>query len=405
MKAVLTLFAVMFAMTAAASEFTSENYDQLITTLPCKQDKQYYGLYYDYGEAKAGRYCGQDAPAGFWEYSYPDWYVYKKRKVLSDEEALKKASVNGVYAALLKKIAVPGDEEKYGKMNIYGHWHADVYNGHKTPAGHWVYVAPHWYIWGDKDLARGGWGISKKTVKTMNGDHVLQIEYRQKNKKWAQEQLETAAVTVKEIEMNSGIPFPGRNPYPMVENPALKQYGQGSRDGMAIASPPHGTPWTVSHELIHAWNASVRPKWINEGQANFISYIILKKHNLPFYEEDGTFSDWVQGWHDQRKKGKDAPLFSRGKDKYTDVHQGKAMAFWANVYELRGMDFVYEAFKAYHGRQEKNNALFVKLLKTHGVGKPRKLLSGWIQKGPYLVKKAKDAGAVTHIFPEALPGW
>lgn len=68
------------------------------------------------------------------------------------DKALKQASVNGKYAKLLRKIHVPTDEASYTKFRDYGEYPACAeYLGHKNlPAGYWVYVAPHWYIWGEQ---------------------------------------------------------------------------------------------------------------------------------------------------------------------------------------------------------------------------------------------------------------
>ena len=62
-----------------------------------------------------------------------------------------KASVGGKYAELLKVIKVPEDKNSYGEFSDFGHWTGTAHAGHTDlPAGHWVYVAPKWYIWGKK---------------------------------------------------------------------------------------------------------------------------------------------------------------------------------------------------------------------------------------------------------------
>jgi hypothetical protein len=61
-----------------------------------------------------------------------------------------KAHVNRKYAKLLRKIKVPQDRQSYGDFRDYGHYQATDYYEHKMiPAGYWVYVHPHWYIWGE----------------------------------------------------------------------------------------------------------------------------------------------------------------------------------------------------------------------------------------------------------------
>src|SRR5262245_35627751 len=61
-----------------------------------------------------------------------------------------KAHVNGKYAKLLRKIHVPQDRQGYGDFSDWGQYQATDWQGHRNiPAGFWVYVYPHWYIWGE----------------------------------------------------------------------------------------------------------------------------------------------------------------------------------------------------------------------------------------------------------------
>ena len=54
----------------------------------------------------------------------------------------------GRYHTLLRKIAVPADRAAYGDFCDYGYYPATSYAGHKDiPAGYWVYLHPHWYIY------------------------------------------------------------------------------------------------------------------------------------------------------------------------------------------------------------------------------------------------------------------
>jgi Ca-activated chloride channel homolog len=71
---------------------------------------------------------------------------------LTPAEARVKAAVNNKYRRLLKKIEVPNDLQSFGGFYDYGVWEGTSYAGHNDlPAnGHWVYVSPHWYIWGDE---------------------------------------------------------------------------------------------------------------------------------------------------------------------------------------------------------------------------------------------------------------
>jgi hypothetical protein len=70
-------------------------------------------------------------------------------KAIADA-APRKASVNGKYRKLLKRINVPQDKNGYGEFSDYGAYSGTSYAGYNNlPAGYWVYLAPHWYIWGE----------------------------------------------------------------------------------------------------------------------------------------------------------------------------------------------------------------------------------------------------------------
>ena len=71
-------------------------------------------------------------------------------------EARIKATVDGKYRRLLKKIEVRDDLSQYGAFHDFGFWDQSAeYKGHSDLLpGYWVYVYPNWYIWGEADAAR-----------------------------------------------------------------------------------------------------------------------------------------------------------------------------------------------------------------------------------------------------------
>ncbi len=72
-----------------------------------------------------------------------------ENKAIADA-APRKASVNGKYAKLLRKIKVEADRQHYGDFSEYGMYTGTSHAGHVgLPPGYWVYVQPHWYIWGE----------------------------------------------------------------------------------------------------------------------------------------------------------------------------------------------------------------------------------------------------------------
>lgn len=64
---------------------------------------------------------------------------------------LVRASVQGKYRNLLRSISCPMDRATYRDFHDYGYYTGTEWQGHKNlPAGHWVWVYPKWYIWGEK---------------------------------------------------------------------------------------------------------------------------------------------------------------------------------------------------------------------------------------------------------------
>lgn len=60
------------------------------------------------------------------------------------------STVRGKYKSLLRRLNAPEDAERYGQFNDYGYSDTKSYAGSDNlPAGYWVYIAPHWYIWAE----------------------------------------------------------------------------------------------------------------------------------------------------------------------------------------------------------------------------------------------------------------
>ena len=80
---------------------------------------------------------------------------------------------------LLRQIKVEKDAEIYQDFKDLGYRNMPEYAGHKDlPAGHWVYVAPYWYIWRDLTSVqrpKRDWGPEQATGEpdtNMAGDIV-----------------------------------------------------------------------------------------------------------------------------------------------------------------------------------------------------------------------------------------
>lgn len=118
-------------------------YANLIQTLHCPKDQKTYGQYKDFGKWGGGSWCGQTAKAGYWVWVNPNWYAWKF-------EVPPKASLNGKYNALVQIVHCPQDKKRYGNFSNYGYWSGGTWCGQKARAGHWIWVAPQWYVWKTK---------------------------------------------------------------------------------------------------------------------------------------------------------------------------------------------------------------------------------------------------------------
>jgi hypothetical protein len=369
-------------------------YTDLITKFECAKDQAQYGSYNDYGKEKAyNQYCGAKAPAGYWVYVAPHWYVWKNKAQLSDAQKQEMARVHGKYSNLITKISVPEDETS-DSIREYGYYKAHRYKGNNMPAGYYAYVAPHWYIWKDVNLDAAGFARMEKSVQLQKGPVTVYIEFKKGNEAWAAQSLDAVARGLVFLEKFTGIAYPGSNPYPILEQPILQGLGRANNERMVIASPPKGSLWTQMHEIVHIWNSGVSPKWICEGLANFLSILLMREFNLPYVEGD-TYASWQRSWHQDRAAGKDKPM-NDPKDQYDEVAQGKAMEFWPIVYEVAGPNLIQAIFKAAYAEKNLSNTRAMAIMKQHGISDPAKLLSGWVTRGPYKVNRAADLGAVAY---------
>ena len=86
----------------------------------------------------------------------------KATPTLGLEAALKKATADGKYEMLLRQIKVEKDPNADADFQDAGYREQREYAGHADlPNGHWVYVAPYWYIWRDLKATpkvRRAWG-------------------------------------------------------------------------------------------------------------------------------------------------------------------------------------------------------------------------------------------------------
>lgn len=64
-----------------------------------------------------------------------------------------KAHADGKYAKLLRRLKIPTDRQSYSEFRDFGLYQACDWAGYTNiPAGYWVYVYPHWYIWREETV-------------------------------------------------------------------------------------------------------------------------------------------------------------------------------------------------------------------------------------------------------------
>lgn len=127
-------------------------YRNLLQVLECAADLGSYGSFNDYGYWGGGSWCGSYGQAGYWVYDYPNWYIWGSESTtvpVNNVPAI--ASVNGKYSNLIQVLSCEEDQGSYGNFSDYGYWGGGSWCGDVGAAGHWVYVYPNWYIWGDEN--------------------------------------------------------------------------------------------------------------------------------------------------------------------------------------------------------------------------------------------------------------
>ena len=142
---------IAFAEEALPRTSVNGKYSELIQVMTCPKDRGTYGEFRDYGWWGGGPWCGQTGKAGYWVWVAPDWYVWKTQGSSVSEDVPAKAKVNGKYSNLVQVMRCAQDRGTYGEFRDYGWWGGGPWCGQTGKAGYWVWVAPAWYVWSDKN--------------------------------------------------------------------------------------------------------------------------------------------------------------------------------------------------------------------------------------------------------------
>jgi len=103
-------------------------------------------------------------------------------------------------------------------------------------------------------------------------DLKIEFTYRQKNRDRANHMLVLLKRAIPDYEKKSGIPFPGFNPFMVLENLELKSLGLAGPTDAYLCSLDKASEWTLLHEFVHIWNSGGGPAWVSEGLADYIAY-------------------------------------------------------------------------------------------------------------------------------------
>ena len=196
------------------------------------------------------------------------------RATLTLSAALEKARVSGKYAMLLRQIEVEQDRHTYGTFHNWGFYNGDNWAGHTDlPAGNWVYVYPHWYIWllntrspqprcdwgpeqatGPPDTLRGGDAPTAWSSLTPDDrDEWLMLEYPELVEPIALQIHETLnpgavhKVTVFDLEGGEHVVWTGRDP----TSPDAR---------MGVSTIPFAAGFKANRVRIHLASSKV-PGW------------------------------------------------------------------------------------------------------------------------------------------------
>ncbi|MEZ0370110.1 MAG: hypothetical protein ACAI44_13565 [Candidatus Sericytochromatia bacterium] len=319
----------------------------------------------------------------------------------SPDPANHRARGFGRYSQLLGTTYCPEDRPYFENSPILGYVSGGTtLCGQPAPSqAYWAYAYPYWYAWAQEDLAAVGMGLLRQQVRLHSGDLELQLAYLKPHKAWAGSSLKLAAGVLGKLETYFGKAYPGENPFRIEEDPGLARRGlrgECSRHSMSLASPPFdSSTWTLFHEAIHIWNQPVQARWVSEGMADTVSWLLMHADQVAFSSNE-TLAVLIGEWQPLMGTDRDLPLLSYY---LKSPPRGKGLAFWLMLYQLFGPEFLRRVFIASLDKNNFTPADLAKMLRAESERNPRDLLSGWVLPGRYKVRQAADFGSIKFKLP------
>ena len=225
-----------------------------------------------------------------------------------------------------------------------------------------------------------GYEVSTIHVPLMETILKVQFKYKSKNRVLAKRLTDLMKHVVVDYEKMTGVPFPGLNPYEILEIPGYSNLGLAGPTDMWLCGLDKAGEWVLAHEAVHIWNAGGSPGWVGEGLADYVGYLEMIKYDGVFLKAE-LREDYLSFWDEFKSTEKDYPLSEKKYD-YT-YGATKSMLFWELMHKEYGAEFIYACFSHNSTNPKLTNADFRELLERFGEKNTERVLSGWIIEGDY----------------------
>jgi hypothetical protein len=225
-----------------------------------------------------------------------------------------------------------------------------------------------------------GYEVSTINIPLMETVLKVQFKYKHKNRAQAKKLMDLMKHAVVDYEAMTGVPFPGLNPYEILEIPGYANLGLAGPTDMWLCGLDKAGEWVLAHEAVHIWNSGGSPSWVGEGLADYVGYLEMIKYEGVFLKAE-LREDYIAFWNEFKNTDKDYPLSEKKYD-YT-YGATKNMIFWELMNKEYGDEFIYACFAHNSTKTKLTNDDFRDLLTQFGEKEPERIMLGWIVAGDY----------------------